>query len=496
MFPEIQPSPAARPLPLPDRGGAMPGPASGSRQASPYDGLNPDQVPPGAFDPSYFSKSFDGSQGQVAPLGSEQQQPFAGDDGAPAVDRNVAIQHAAAAIQRGADPEAVRARLNQMGHSDTGIDPPSPFSDLVPVRRQEAGNMSGPAMGSQTTIQGLQPQSMLQRYDVNGSAGQAAPKQTWRGSSYMPVSRELLKGDQAPSDQMSALAGPQSRPDARLYSAAYTQDHLESLQDRATAYEMARQRGGDREDRYRAMHNLPPLPHPTVTRPNIARPANRPPQPQPHQIGSLSERFEAGRPGNPGAINPGTGDHGGPSYGSFQLATNSGQPQAFLRSEGGRWLPEFRGASPGTSAFDSVWRAVAARDPQAFEEAQHAYIVRTHFAPIASDVLRATGLDLNSRSDAVREAAWSSTVQHGTAAAVLANAIRAADRLVPDRRSANYDEALINSIYDERIQLVRRLATNTHKYNARERQAFRNMPANRYRDERRLALQMWRVGNQ
>jgi muramidase (phage lysozyme) len=121
----------------------MPSPATGSRQGSPFDGFNPDQAPPGAFDPSYFSGGgpFDGSHGQVTPLGSEQQQPLAGGDGAPAMDRNAAIQHAAAAIQRGADPEAVHTRLNQMGHTD--LEPPSPFSDLVPDGPQATGMMRG-----------------------------------------------------------------------------------------------------------------------------------------------------------------------------------------------------------------------------------------------------------------------------------------------------------------------------------------------------------------
>jgi hypothetical protein len=176
------------------------------------------------------------------------------------------------------------------------------------------------------------------------------------------------------------------------------------------------------------------------------------------------------------------------------LATNYGQPQSFLRGEGNRWFPEFRGAAPGTPAFDRTWQTIADRDPQAFAEAQHAYIERTDYSPAVRDVLRRTGLDLDSRSDAVRDAAWSSSVQHHSAPALLASAVRATDRLVPDRSSAHYDEVLINNIYDVRAALVSRLAAGAR--NAGDRQTFQNILAHRYPQERREALRRWQEGAQ
>ena len=104
----------------------------------------------------------------------------------------------------------------------------------------------------------------------------------------------------------------------------------------------------------------------------------------------------------------------------------------------------------------------------------------------ASDALRRTGLDLDLRSDAVRDAAWSSSVQHHSAPDLLASAVRATDRLVPDRRSAHYDEVLINNIYDVRAALVGRLAARAR--NAGDRQTYQNILANRYPQERREAL--------
>jgi hypothetical protein len=205
----------------------------------------------------------------------------------------------------------------------------------------------------------------------------------------------------------------------------------------------------------------------------------------------LSEAYETGGRG-PGTINHGRNDAGGPSYGLPQLATNAGQPQRFLQNEGRRWLDEFHGARPGTPAFDNVWRAIAARESEAFADAQRAYTGRAIYTPVVTGVRQQVGLDLNARSDAVRDAAWSTAVQHGRAQMLLNQAIRATDRLVPDRRSANYDQVLINRIYDIRSQYVSAQARNPRKTEG-QRQVLRSVLA-RYDRERRDALVMLREG--
>jgi hypothetical protein len=135
MYPEIQPSPARRPSPLPGPGGAMRGPATAPQAGFPNAATDPFQGPPSAFDAGYFAGDADLSPVKI--------QPFARDDGAPPMDRGVAIQQAAAAIQRGADPDAVHARLIQMGQGDQ--EPPGPFSDLMPGRRPGTIGDSAPA---------------------------------------------------------------------------------------------------------------------------------------------------------------------------------------------------------------------------------------------------------------------------------------------------------------------------------------------------------------
>jgi muramidase (phage lysozyme) len=83
------------------------------------------------------------------------QPPFADDGGGAALDRTAVFEHAAAAIQRGADPNVVRARLQQMGHTD--LDPPNPFSDLIPDGRQALGLTRNPGFAVQAEPQ-LTPQ--------------------------------------------------------------------------------------------------------------------------------------------------------------------------------------------------------------------------------------------------------------------------------------------------------------------------------------------------
>jgi hypothetical protein len=177
-FPEILPSPAARPYPLPGPGGVMPARAMGPGQASPYGTPSPDQAPVGPFDPSYFSDDGSGIDqfgndyaDQAGPPDSGQAS-FAGGDAAPGLDRDAVMQHAIAAIQSGADPNTVRARLDQMGQGEQ--EPASPFSGLIPKGE--------PAMG------GSLPLSMQMRPAFDDQGG-FAPRGTGTSLALDPLGR-------------------------------------------------------------------------------------------------------------------------------------------------------------------------------------------------------------------------------------------------------------------------------------------------------------------
>lgn len=205
----------------------------------------------------------------------------------------------------------------------------------------------------------------------------------------------------------------------------------------------------------------------------------------PRRLGALSERYESGGRG-PGTVSSGAGDPGGVSYGLYQLASRTGTAAAFLAAEGVRWSREFLAKAPGSPAFSAAWQAVAAREGDAFAEAQHAFVERTHYRPAVDAVKAQTGLDLDGRALAVRDACWSCAVQHGGAAKILARAIIRADAETA-RTAPGYDRALIEAIYAVRTDYVRKLARSA---DAGSRKTLLGLAERRYPDERARALAM------
>jgi hypothetical protein len=205
-------------------------------------------------------------------------------------------------------------------------------------------------------------------------------------------------------------------------------------------------------------------------------------------LGMLSERFESGGRGA-GAVSSGKGDPGGVSYGIWQLSSRAGTAAAFAGREGARWRDDFAGASPGSAAFSAAWRTIAVREPDIFAEAQHAFIERTHYRPAVAAVRQRTGLDLDARHQAVRDAAWSVAVQHGGAARVLASGVTRADA-GPARGDPGYDRALVEAIYAERSAYVLRLAARAGLGSAQGR-LLQSITRNRYPAELAAALAMF-----
>lgn len=204
------------------------------------------------------------------------------------------------------------------------------------------------------------------------------------------------------------------------------------------------------------------------------------------RLGSLSEQFESGGRG-PGVVSGGHGDPGGVSYGIYQLAPKTGTAARFLQSEGRPWAGMFGKATPGSATFSKVWREVAEREPDAFAAAQHAFIERTHYRPTVAAVLDATGLDLDSRHQAVRDATWSVAVQHGRAARIMIGAVSQADADFARDNATAYDRALIEAIYAQRSRYVLSVADRSGAAGAR---MLRSVVANRYPAELKAALAM------
>lgn len=154
------------------------------------------------------------------------------------------------------------------------------------------------------------------------------------------------------------------------------------------------------------------------------------------------------------AVSSGKGDRGGGvSYGAFQFASKPGTPYELLRTEGAPWTSQFKvhDATKQFGNFANTWRAVAAKYPDAFYQAQIAFAERQYYAPVAAQVLRETGFDINLMSDAVQNAAMSmglNNTHHAAKIIVSAMSILSLQGLAPS--SDGYDAALIDNIYAAR----------------------------------------------
>ena len=205
------------------------------------------------------------------------------------------------------------------------------------------------------------------------------------------------------------------------------------------------------------------------------------------KLGALSEEFESGGRG-PGTVSGGHHDAGGVSYGTYQLSSKTGTCRAFMRREGKAWEAEFGDHAPGSPGFSAVWKAVAAREAEAFARAQHAFIERTHYRPVVKAVRDRKGLDIDLRTHALRDVAWSCAVQHARAPDILIDAIDATDT-VTARTDPGYDRKLIEAAYAKRIAYVLKVASND-KLSAGTRNQLISITRSRYPAERAKALAM------
>ena len=142
-------------------------------------------------------------------------------------------------------------------------------------------------------------------------------------------------------------------------------------------------------------------------------------------LGKTSQFFESGNRGA-AAISSGNGDHGGASYGTYQLASAGGAKSTlnkFLASSG--YAPQFAGLRPGSPEFNAKWKQIAVSDP-AFGTAQHDFIKSTHYDPQMA-LLGKSGIDLSQRGAAVQDAVWSTSVQFGGQTSLIKSALAGKD---------------------------------------------------------------------
>jgi hypothetical protein len=122
-------------------------------------------------------------------------------------------------------------------------------------------------------------------------------------------------------------------------------------------------------------------------------------------LGEISARYESQ---DPGTISTGRGDHGGMSYGVYQLSKHT--IEEYLRWS--VYKNRFNDVRPCTEEFNERWRELAKNEPDGFSKDQHDFVRATHY-DVQAARLKADGLDLSGRGIAVQEALWSTSVQTG-----------------------------------------------------------------------------------
>jgi murein DD-endopeptidase MepM/ murein hydrolase activator NlpD len=201
------------------------------------------------------------------------------------------------------------------------------------------------------------------------------------------------------------------------------------------------------------------------------------------ELGKLSAKYETGGRG-PGTVSSGAGDPGGVSYGSYQMASKMGVPTRFVTQSGFRWLQDFQNLTAGTPQFTAVWKRIAAEQPDAFQEAQHAYIKKTHYDLLVAKILGDDKLDVNTRSGALQNVVWSTAVQHGPGTPIVHRACCNVSCATTDPR---YDELLIRAIYAER---GRKKPDGKLAYFSRSSPNVQASVSNRFKNELQDALAM------
>ena len=210
-----------------------------------------------------------------------------------------------------------------------------------------------------------------------------------------------------------------------------------------------------------------------------------PPTPNPagSELGKLSAKFETGTRG-PGTVSTGTGDKGGVSYGSYQMASKLGVVSRFLAQLDAPFRSKFGSLKPGSAEFTKAWKQLAASQPNEFQEAQHAFIKKSHFDPLVAKIKKEDGVDVNTRSRALQDVIWSTAVQHGGASTIphVAHKTLGIDSTHPE-----FDKRFIVAIYNER---GRRRGDGKLAHFAGNSADVQKGVANRFKSEQTDALKM------
>ena len=211
-------------------------------------------------------------------------------------------------------------------------------------------------------------------------------------------------------------------------------------------------------------------------------------------LGSIAALFESG---DKGAAAIGYDRTGGTSYGKFQISSRAGTMNRFLSYLSERepaWAERLRQAGPANTGstqgrMPAEWARIAVESPERFEKLQTEFIKKDHYQPAREKILEQTGVDIESAKPALREALFSTAVQHGAsgAARIFNQAIDkflgkpGAQAAAPAVSTAakGFEQALVSEVYN----------TRQHQFGGSS-EAVRASVRGRLRHEKDLVLAM------
>lgn len=177
-------------------------------------------------------------------------------------------------------------------------------------------------------------------------------------------------------------------------------------------------------------------------------------------LGQTSAKYESN--GNPATINDylgkASGDYGGASYGSYQLASflPATMPSGKVRTQKGispvlQYVKFSRFSSmltgtPATPEFDANWKKVASEHKDDFKEDQHSYAKKSYYDVMLAALLR-NKLDLSSFGPAVQDLIWSTAVQYGAGkTSIFTEPLK--------NKSELNDKDIVNLVSDYKVSMV------------------------------------------
>ncbi|MGL4756392.1 MAG: hypothetical protein ACRCXB_28900 [Aeromonadaceae bacterium] len=136
-------------------------------------------------------------------------------------------------------------------------------------------------------------------------------------------------------------------------------------------------------------------------------------------LGTTSEHYESGGRG-PGIISSGRGDHGGASYGCYQLSSKLGVVQDYIQQS--KYKNRFDGLQIGTQEFNNEWKSIASEDKNGFSYDQYLFIKKTHYEAQLG-FLAKHGISINHKRAAIHDMIWSTSVQYGPYTNLIVKAV-------------------------------------------------------------------------